>query len=257
MSKREQRRKQSSGWQNAGNHMTLEEAGRLGYNLDIPEPESDIPENAIVPAEDGAFVYKRFQLKPTGLIIPDDLDSEEWLDIFKVLRKLDEAIQWAVGDLVNHAETKWGETYTSMASVTEYSEKTLREYAYVSRSVQLSIRMDNLSFGHHQVVAGLKDPITKEPLQQEQEKWLKEASKNGWSIKALRNAIHAERHQDKTQEQGLWLFGKDRIPISNKQLQSLWTKARHGDAKARQEVVKIISDMRDWLDEIVDTLDDS
>ncbi len=37
MSKREQRREQGGGWKDAGNAMTLEEAGRLGYGLNIEE----------------------------------------------------------------------------------------------------------------------------------------------------------------------------------------------------------------------------
>lgn len=258
MSKREQRRQQSSGWQNASNHMTLEEAGRLGYDLNIEEPEKkpDLAENAIVPADDGTFLYKRFQLKATGIIIPDDLESEEWLDVFRVLRKLDEAIQWAVGDLANHAESKWGETYTSMSDITGYSEKSLREYAYVSRSIQMSIRMDKLSFGHHQLVAGMKDALTKEPLIPEQRKWLELASENSWSIKALREAIAESRKQSKTIQMDNWLFGKDRIPANPKRLQTLWSKARNGDDEARQETLSIVDKTRNWLDEIVETLDE-
>lgn len=258
MSKREERRQRSGGWQNTPGHMTLEEAAGLGYDLNIeePEPEPDFPENAIVPAEDGTFIYKRIQLKSTGIIVPDDLEREEWSDIFQVLRKLDEAIQWAVGDLVKHAESQWGETYTAMAEATGYSEKSLREYAYIARSVDLSIRMDNLSFGHHQLVAGFKDPQTKEPLVQEQRMWLERASENGWSIKALRQAIADERQQSKTRELDNWLFGKDRIPANPKQLQTLWSKARNGDMTAREEALKMVASMHAWLDEIIETIDD-
>ncbi|MEL6407447.1 MAG: hypothetical protein AAFR81_23955 [Chloroflexota bacterium] len=259
MSKREQRRKQSSGWQNAGNNMTLEEAGRLGYdlNIDEPDPEVDTLENAIVPSDDGTFIYKRFQLKPTGIIIPEDLQDEEWRDIFQVLRKLDEAIQWAVGDLVNHAESKWGETYTSMAEVTQYSEKSLREYAYVARSVDMSIRMDNLSFGHHQLVAGLKDQKTKKPLRREQAMWLQRASDNNWSIKALREAMKAEYQKQKNYEMEHWLFSKDRIPNISKRFQKLWSKAKNGDSKSEKELLAIVEDTRKWLTEVVESLDNA
>jgi hypothetical protein len=238
--------------------MTLEEAGRLGYDLDIAEPDNeiDIPEDAIIPAEGGAFLYKRFLLKPIGIVIPDDLSDDEWLDIFKVLRKLDEAIQWAIGDLVNHAESKWGETYTTMAEITNYSEKSLREYAYVARSVEMSIRMDNLSFGHHQIVAGIKDPVSKKPLKREQRKWLEKANIHGWSIKTLREAISADNQQYQTTVSDDWLFDKKSVPIINKRVQTLWSKARQGDEKARQEVLGIVDEMRKWLDEFVETLAD-
>lgn len=258
MSKREQRREQGSGWQNAVNSMTLEEAGRLGYGLNLDEDDfvPSSPSNAIVPAEDGEFLYKRFRLKPTGIIIPDNLQEDEWLDIFKLLRKLNEAIQWSVGDLVNHAERSWGTTYTEMANITGYSEKTLRDYAYVARSVHLSMRIDNLSFSHHQQVAGMKDPLTGEPLTEEQTRWLEKAYENGWSSKRLREEINATRQLPQTDADSNYFFDDNRVPKINRQLEILWVKARNGDAKARSEFLGSVNDIRQWLNDVVDSLDD-
>ncbi len=258
MSKRQQRREQSNTWKDANSNLSLEDVTRLGYGLNIEEDDY-VPrksENAIVPSGDKEFLYKRFLLKPTGIIIPDDLTQDEWLDIFKVLRKLNEVIQWSVGDLINHAESEWGNTYTEMADITGYSEKTLRDYAYVARSVELSIRQDNLSFAHHQVVAGLKDPITKEPLAKEQTKWLKKAEENGWSSKRLRQEISAAQQAKKGTEKDNWLFGKDTVPSIDKRFQTLWTKAKHGDQTARTEFLKEAKNIYDWLDKIVESLDE-
>src|SRR5690606_17166251 len=127
------------------------------------------------------------------------------------------------------------------------SEKSLREYAYVARSVEMSIRMDNLSFGHHQIVAGIKDPVTKKPLKREQQKWLEKANTHGWSIKTLREAIAADNQQHQATVSNDWLFDKNRVPNINKRVQTLWSKARQGDKKARREVLVIVDEMRQWL----------
>ncbi len=58
---------------------------------------------------------------------------------------------------------------------------TLRIYKYVSASVELSYRDDNLLWQHHRAVA---------PLEPEKQKyWLDKASELGWKVKDLRRAI--------------------------------------------------------------------
>lgn len=126
MSKRDKRREQTGGWQDANHSMSLEEAAGIGYGLNVKESENN---SAIIAADNGVFLYKRFELRTTGVVIPENIKIDEWIDIFGVLRKLDETIQWSVGDLVNYAEKSWGETYSYMAEITGYSEKSLREYA--------------------------------------------------------------------------------------------------------------------------------
>lgn len=71
------------------------------------------------------------------------------------------------------------------ARVTGYDPKSLRNYAWVASRVQLSLRRDNLSYSHHELVAAL------EPDQQE--RWLRFASENRLSVEDLRMALRASR----------------------------------------------------------------
>ncbi|MGB6867160.1 MAG: hypothetical protein WBE11_15855 [Candidatus Aminicenantaceae bacterium] len=59
-----------------------------------------------------------------------------------------------------------------------YSDRTIKNIAWVCRKVEPSRRRANLSFAHHQVVA----PLTPE----EQVFWLKETERMGWAVKELR-----------------------------------------------------------------------
>lgn len=140
-----------------------------------------IPANALVSLDDGSMQYGSYTLTVKGLMGGEQADEAEWENLGAVLRRLEGAIQWLIGDWFVQAERKWGKTYEQVSQKTGYAEKTLREYAYVARNVDLSIRMDKLSFGHHQLVAG-KSP-------DEQYKWLAWAESQKASISQLRKAL--------------------------------------------------------------------
>jgi N6-adenosine-specific RNA methylase IME4 len=73
-------------------------------------------------------------------------------------------------------------------AVDETEERNWRNYKWVSAAVELSRRRDNLSFGHHQVVAPLNP--------EEQEYWLEEAETEGMTRNDLRHAIKVKRFDD-------------------------------------------------------------
>lgn len=67
-------------------------------------------------------------------------------------------ILWWVGDWLAFGErAKWGEVYDEAKELFGFEYATLRQAAWVSRSVQLSSRLDKLTWGHHLEVAAL-DP---------------------------------------------------------------------------------------------------
>lgn len=138
-----------------------------------------VPENALVRREDGAMTYKRFVIWPIGLQVPDDVTGDELEDVGRVLNQLSSSIQWNVGDWLNAAEHVWGESYQAVAVNLGYAIKTIYEWASVCRKV--SIRMETLSFGHHQVVASHNE--------EDQRKWLGWAASQGWTIAQMREEI--------------------------------------------------------------------
>ena len=62
---------------------------------------------------------------------------------------------WAIGDWLNYGERSYGEMYKPAADVTGYSEETCRKAKWVSSQYETGIRIPNLSFGHHRIVAAL------------------------------------------------------------------------------------------------------
>ena len=67
----------------------------------------------------------------------------------------------------NCGHKKWGRDAEEFIEQLGYKRKTLQEYGSICNLVKPSMRMEGLSFNHHQIIAAL------EPS--EQSKWLKEA----------------------------------------------------------------------------------
>jgi hypothetical protein len=133
----------------------------------------------------GAFVWK-----PTGMILDGEATFKDWQETGRILRKLDESIQWLLGDWIVMAEAyDYGERVAFAESI-GFNVKTLDDYAYVARHVNFSVRTENLSFGHHKLVASLPDSS-------EQARWLSTAAENHWSIARLREEIYGKKAIEK------------------------------------------------------------
>lgn len=119
----------------------------------------------------------------TGLEMPNDLTLDEWTKLGETLQMMERAVMWWIGDWLAYGEGRgdWGETYSQALDATDYDYGTLRNASWVSESVELSRRRDNLSWSHHYEVASM--PATG------QDEWLDRADTNSWSQKQLRNEI--------------------------------------------------------------------
>jgi hypothetical protein len=167
---------------------SAEESYNADSVYDLPIFESKSEALAIMANEGirvGALIWK-----PTGLIVDGDVTREDWEQTGKLLKQLTTSMQWLIGDWVLAAEElSYGDREAFAANI-GFSVKTIYEYSYVARNVEFSIRMENLDFGHHQLVAGMDS-------QEEQLRWLQAAAEgdNGkrWSIARLRQEIEAEK----------------------------------------------------------------
>ena len=88
------------------------------------------------------------------------------------------ALQWWIGDWWN-AREPYGERVEQVKERLNLKIETVRQYAYVAKNV--SIRIETLTFGHHQVVAAF------EP--EEQKEWLDRAAEGQWTIRDMRSAL--------------------------------------------------------------------
>lgn len=144
--------------------------GLLETPPEVVEREIVVPDpNSIVPQADGRLIYKRFTMTSTGLQIPADVTIEEFKDFGGIVSGLQTKLQWVLGDWVNGymdkvfedrkealSDQEKSEAYEAIATEYNLEAKTVKEYSYIARSVDASIRMDALSFGHHQLVAPKK-----------------------------------------------------------------------------------------------------
>lgn len=146
--------------------------------------------NAIQRHDDGTMTYKRFTMTATGLYVPEDVEPDELKDVARVIRDLQTSIQWIVGDLLNSMERVWGKSYQDVAEQLGYEVKTVQEWASICKNV--SIRMEGLSFGHHQVVS----PYNPD----EQQDFLQWAVANKASVATLRKAIYEWKNPPKQLE---------------------------------------------------------
>src|SRR5436190_1156109 len=103
------------------------------------------------------MVTKKKLLKKSAPPMVDE-NLERWKRHGATLAKAKNGNQWAIADWMLEGEDGFKEkiAYKAAASVTGMEIETLRTFAFVARNV--STRVDGLSFGHHRLVAGIKDP---------------------------------------------------------------------------------------------------
>lgn len=124
-------------------------------------------------------------LTPTSLTLPETLDIQSWLTIGERLRYVQGAIMWWLGDWLNFGERKYGEMYSQALDVTGYSLQTLQNAAWVGRALESSIRIEDLSWNHHQLLASTEWADTRED-------WLALAAEEKWSVAKLRAALRED-----------------------------------------------------------------
>jgi len=134
----------------------------------------------------------RGRFTPTGLLLPDDMPVEEWLEVCEYLGLCQKAVLWWWGDALAFGERKYGEMYSQALDATDYSYQALNDAVYVAKNVTFSRRRENLSWSHHREVAPLPPA--------EQEEWLLRAEEEGLTRAALRAAIKQKAYERKLLE---------------------------------------------------------
>lgn len=152
-----------------------------------PPRRRRLPDRALVIQPGGSMNYDDISLSAVGIQLPDDLSIDDYLRLSMAVVQVESSVQWWLGDLLAFGLRKsdqdfaWGETYQQVAAATGQDVNTLYTLAWVSRSVEFSLRKENLSYSHHKEIAKLEPDA--------QAYWLEQAAQNGWSVRALRDAI--------------------------------------------------------------------
>lgn len=118
-----------------------------------------LPGNALVYLDNGDISFGRCVITPVGLVMPDDVTDEELMAVGRVMDSLETALDWNRADWFNRADNRvWGQMYQTAEDLSgeiELKYNTQKDYAWIARNVELSIRNRQLSFTHHRLVAPL------------------------------------------------------------------------------------------------------
>lgn len=216
-------------------------------NLPSLAPQNKADALAVISSNEiriGAFLWT-----PVGLQVDGEITRQDWEETGRLLQRIDVSLQWLIGDfIVAGEELNYGQQ-EELAQQFGFQYGTVRTYATVARNVDLSIRVDKLSFKHHQLVAALP--------QERQVHWLNLAAEGEdgkiWSTGRLQQEI-SRRNASVSEDR--FLFSKDRIPKITSSLANTWAKAKRGDKKSKTKVLGAIALHRKWLDELEESLED-
>ncbi len=137
----------------------------------------------------------KFSISPTGIEFHQDLEFNEWEALGQKLAEIGKSIGFIIGDWINYGDGRYGEKYEQALDQTGLSYQTLRDFSYVARKVEMSLRNDNLDFSQHKVVAKLK-------TEDEKRYWLDMANKHDLSVRRLRKSINFGRLATEEEVQG-------------------------------------------------------
>lgn len=150
---------------------TAQESSAFGLNLDqlmdVMTGADAGQDGGLVLAEDGSIQLGNFTITPRGMVIDERATLEEWQTVGKVIARLQGALQWVIGDWCLSGERKWGRTVEQIADLFGYKPQSIHQFTWVARSIDFSMRIETLSFGHHMLVAGIEN----EKLKREWLEW--------------------------------------------------------------------------------------
>jgi hypothetical protein len=125
---------------------------------------------------------------PTGLVFREDTPLEVVGALIERLTRQSKRIEWALGDALQFAERRYGDTYAQWVEETGLSENTLATYRWVADRIEPLRRRKDVGWSHHREVAGIDDPTIQDRL-------LDEAADKGMTRWEVRQRVKAEQEQ--------------------------------------------------------------
>jgi hypothetical protein len=140
------------------------------------------PMGDLLPDIDGVE-YDSVELR----IVDPAMSEWRWSDVLTQLANLDSSVPWWIGDALVFGERTWGTRYAEIAAATGRTRQTLKNYAWVARSVPAENRDPELPWSFHRELTRIDVA--------EQRDWLNRAKTDGWRIDDLRRHLAAARNR--------------------------------------------------------------
>lgn len=159
------------------------------YGEQGENPFADAESKAIQTQEtSGIQSTKSLKVRPMGLEVQAKVDEAEWQEMGERLERADDKLAFRWGDWLNAGNFEWN-AYKRFAEKRGRSWRTIEDYAYVCRNVNLSCRHETLSLSHHKVIAPLYDESNKEQSRELQRALLQYAAEKNLSVDEFREAV--------------------------------------------------------------------
>lgn len=92
-----------------------------------------------------------------GTEIIRESTQEEWYNYGEILRRVDEAKQWAIGDWLRDGKHHYGDgLYEQASEILDLNIRTLQDFKQIADRFEITLRNVNLSYNHHREVASIK-----------------------------------------------------------------------------------------------------
>ena len=144
-----------------------------------------------------------------GTEIVRESTPSEWANYGEILKRVDEAKQWAIGDWLVDGKRHYGDgLYREAAGILDADEHYLTKFKRLSAFFEIGKRFPNLTWGHHYEVASIKKVVTnkkgKLELSNEADhdkiqEMLQLAEKQRLSVRDLREAVKRYKRQQDEQ----------------------------------------------------------
>jgi len=150
-----------------------------GQPVAVRSPAGDLPDH----------LFESVEFTDIGVTIDASLPVESWSALIAHLGRLEAGIPWWIGDALVFGEHAYGSKYADAVEATGRSLKTLKNYAWVARSVPSENRDANQPWRMYREIARLTPP--------EQRDWLARAKAKNWTVDDLRRELVAAKHHEK------------------------------------------------------------
>ena len=132
--------------------------------------------------------------------------KKEWESYGEILKRVDEAKQWAIGDWLVDGKKHYGDgLYEEAERITGIDQGQLRKLKSISDNFELLRRSNNLTWSHHYEIASLKQiesnkgklRLSDKADHKKMQEFLTKGEKEKWSVRDLKEAVaQYKRRQD-------------------------------------------------------------
>lgn len=145
------------------------------------------------------LTYRPETVLPSGIVLDDSgirfpvvISYDEWAALAAPIGRMVRLSMWVLGDWLNEGTERFGELAEQAVALTGLDYDTIRNARWVTTKFPLERRRPELSFTHHQEVAGL-DPEVADRLLVEALPVLRDGSDAAMSCRDLRSRAREER----------------------------------------------------------------